>query len=46
MKDKRIYNRDDKIKIVIALIGAVLGTVISIMFWSTLIESLGHLLEH
>lgn len=45
MKDKRIYNRDDKIKIVIALIGAVLGIAISIMFWSTLIESLGHMFD-
>ena len=46
MKDKRIYNRDDKIKIVIALIGVAIGVVISIMFWSTLIESLGHMFEH
>ena len=45
MKDKRIYDRDDKIKIVIALIGAVIGTVISIMFWSTIIESLGHMFD-
>lgn len=46
MKDRRIYDRDATIKIVIALIGAVLGIAISIMFWSTLIESLGHLFEH
>lgn len=46
MKDRRIYDRDDKIKIVIALIGAAIGVVISIMFWSTLIESLGHLFDH
>ena len=45
MKDRRIYDRDATIKIVIALIGAVIGFIISIMFWSTLIESLGHLFE-
>lgn len=37
--------RDDKIKIVIALIGAAIGLVLSIMFWSTLIESLGHMFD-
>ena len=46
MKDKRIYDRDATIKIIIALIGAAIGLVLSIMFWSTLIESLGHLFEH
>lgn len=46
MKDKRIYDRDAMIKIIIALIGAAIGLVLSIMFWSTLIESLGHLFEH
>lgn len=45
MKDKRIYDRDATIKIVIALIGVAIGVVISIMFWSTLIESLGHLFD-
>lgn len=45
MKDKRIYDRDATIKIVIALIGAAIGVVISIMFWSTLIESLGHMFD-
>lgn len=45
MKDKRIYDRDATIKIIIALIGAVIGIVISIMFWSTLIESLGHMFD-
>lgn len=44
MKIKEL-SKDDKIKIVIALIGAVIGVVISIMFWSTLIESLGHLFD-
>lgn len=34
-----------KIKIIIALIGAAIGLVLSIMFWSTLIESLGHLFD-
>ena len=38
-------SKDDKIKIVIALIGATIGVVISIMFWSTLIESLGHMFD-
>lgn len=46
MKDKRIYDRDATIKSIIALIGAAIGLVLSIMFWSTLIESLGHLFEH
>ena len=46
MKDRRIYDRDATIKIIIALIGAAIGLVLSIMFWSTLIESLGHLIEH
>lgn len=32
MKDKRIYDRDTTIKIVIALLGAAIGVVISIMF--------------
>ena len=45
MEDKRIYDRDATIKIIIALIGAAIGIAISIMFWSTLIESLGHMLE-
>lgn len=45
MKDRRIYDRDATIKIVIALIGAVIGFIISIMFWSTLIESLGRMFE-
>lgn len=45
MKDKRIYDRDATIKIIIALIGAAIGVVISIMFWSTLIESLGHMFD-
>lgn len=45
MKDKRIYDRDATIKLIIALIGAAIGVVISIMFWSTLIESLGHLFD-
>lgn len=44
MKIKEL-SRDDKIKIVIALIGAAIGIAISIMFWSTLIESLGHLFD-
>ena len=44
MKIKEL-SKDDKIKIIIALIGAVLGIVISIMFWSTLIESLGHMFD-
>lgn len=42
MKIKEL-SKDDKIKIVIALIGAAIGVVISIMFWSTLIESLGRM---
>ena len=46
MKDRRIYDRDATIKIIIALIGAAIGVVISTMFWSTLIESLGHLFDH
>ena len=45
MKDKRIYDRDATIKLIIALIGAVIGFIISMMFWSTIIESLGHMLE-
>ena len=45
MKDKRIYDRDATIKIIIALIGAAIGLVLLIMFWSTLIESLGHLFD-
>lgn len=45
MKDKRIYDRDATIKIIIVLIGAAIGVVISIMFWSTLIESLGHMFD-
>lgn len=45
MKDKRIYDRDATIKIIIALIRAAIGLVLSIMFWSTLIESLGHLID-
>lgn len=44
MKIKEL-SKDDKIKIVIALIGAAIGVVISMMFWSTIIESLGHMLE-
>lgn len=38
-------SRDATIKIIIALIGAAIGVVISIMFWSTLIESLGHMFD-
>lgn len=45
MKDKRIYDRDATIKLIIALIGAAIGVVISIMFWSTLIESLGRMFD-
>jgi len=45
MKDRRIYDRDATIEIIIALIGAVIGFIISMMFWSTIIESLGHMLE-
>lgn len=44
MKIKEL-SKDDKIKIIIALIGAAIGLVLSIMFWSTLIESLGHLFD-
>lgn len=44
MKIKEL-SRDDKIKIIIALIGVAIGVVISIMFWSTLIESLGHMFD-
>ena len=32
MKDKRIYDRDATIKIILALIGAAIGLVLSIMF--------------
>lgn len=42
MKIKEL-SKDDKIKIMIALIGAAIGLVLSIMFWSTIIESLGHM---
>lgn len=45
MKNRQIYDRDATIKIMIALIGAAIGFVLSMMFWSTLIESLGHLFE-
>ena len=45
MKDRRIYDRDATIKIIIALIGAAIGLVLSMMFLSTIIESLGHMLE-
>lgn len=45
MKDRRTYDRDATIKIIIALIGAVIGLIVSVMFWSTIIESLGHMLE-
>lgn len=45
MKDKHIYDRDATIKIIIALIGAAIGFVLSMMFWSTLIESLGHMFD-
>lgn len=44
MKIKEL-SKDDKIKIIIALIGAVIGFIISIMFWSTIIESLGHMFD-
>lgn len=44
MKIKEL-SKDDKIKIIIALIGAAIGLVLSIMFWSTLIESLGHMFD-
>lgn len=44
MKIKEL-SRDNKIKIIIALIGAAIGFIISMMFWSTIIESLGHMLE-
>ena len=44
MKIKEL-SKDDKIKIVIALIGAAISVVISIMFWSTIIESLGHMFD-
>lgn len=42
MKIKEL-SKDATIKIIIALIGAAIGLALSIMFWSTLIESLGHL---
>lgn len=42
MKIKEL-SKDDKI--ILALIGTAIGLVLSIMFWSTLIESLGHMLE-
>lgn len=38
-------SKDDKIKIIVALIGAAIGFIISIMFWSTIIESLGHMFD-
>lgn len=44
MKIKEL-SKDDKIKIIIALIGAAIGLVLSMMFWSTIIESLSHMLE-
>lgn len=44
MKIKEL-SKDATIKIIIALIGAVIGLVLSIMFWSTLIESLGHMFD-
>ena len=44
MKIKEL-SKDDKIKIFIALIGAVIGFIISMMFWSTLIESLGRMFD-
>ncbi len=46
MKNRQIYDRDATIKIIIALIGAAIGFVLSMMFWSTLIDSLGHLFDH
>lgn len=44
MKIKEL-SKDATIKIMIALIGAAIGLVLSIMFWSTLIESLGHMFD-
>lgn len=42
MKIKELCKDD---KIIIVLIGAAIGIAISIMFWSTLIESLGHMFD-
>lgn len=44
MKIKEL-SRDATIKLIIALIGAVIGFIISMMFWSTLIESLGRMFD-
>lgn len=43
MDKKRICSREDKIKIIIALIAAPIGLVISIMFWSEIIRLLGQM---
>lgn len=43
MKSRRICSREDKIKIVITLIAAPIGLVISIMFWSEIIRLLGQM---
>ena len=42
MKISKI-SRCDKIKIVIALIGAVIGVVVSEMFWSEILRLLGQI---
>lgn len=37
---------DDKLKIVIASIGVVIGVVISKMFWSEILKLIGYIFEH
>ena len=46
MKDRRIYDRDATIKIIIALIGIAIGFIVTMLFWPAIIESLDQMIQH
>ena len=46
MKDRCIYDRDITLAITIALVGLAIGVIMSMLFWSPFVESLGHLFDH
>lgn len=46
MKDRRICDRDATLAIKIALVSLAIGVIVSMLFWSQFVESLGHLFDH
>lgn len=46
MKDRRIYDRDATLAIIIASIGIAIGFIVTMLFWPAIIESLDQMIQH